>query len=252
MPCSGLSADVLTACEDQLIEDELWDHLSVGDIVCNFGYVPPVDERENELLSQPPPESDRRTWLIFTGDQLVIYEPKLPAPIGDALSLPSPFYYAHILSANANPHFYLTLPAMKAHYTLAPVITTVPSPRSYNGIVRLRTYAWLATVDAGAHAAMSDGWRGEWVLQGEGTREGKMALAEILRGGRYGVSEHEWEVIRENSGEGRLWLRSVHSLFLLRCSRLMDIFAAQARPAKACALRRERVRCGQHQGPVEQ
>lgn len=204
VPCSRLTEDVIAACEDQLIDEGLWEHLSAGDIVCNFGYVPPLEETEEE--SSRNPGSDNRRWLIYTGEQLVIYYPTDPTPIPDALSLPSPFYYTHILPPFTNPHFRLTLPPFKAHYTLTNLTTTIQSPHS--GYTRVNTYAWLASLDAHSHSAMSDGWRGEWVLQGEGTREGKVALQNALRGGQSG--EHEYEIVIEKSGNGRLWLRCVN------------------------------------------
>ena len=57
---------------------------------------------------------------------------------------------------------------------------------------------------------MNEGWAGEWVLQGEGTREGRAALQDMLRGER-GTrrQEREFEIVLDKSGSGRLWLRYV-------------------------------------------
>ena len=254
VPCSHLTEDVIASCEDQLIEDGLWDHLSVGDVVCNFGYVPPIEDSDFPGLgsngsatgdssgsqSNSNGKDDRR-WLIYTGDRLTIYIPSLPVPIPDALTLPSPFYYSHILPPLANPRFILRLPPLyeSARYALTKLTSVVVSPQSCSGYARVRTFAWLASVDARgwfgngtapAPAAavnglngngvndknqsvpplMSNGWRGEWVLQGEGTREGRQFLQKALKYGS--VTPAEWEIVRDKSGSGKLWLRYVPSV----------------------------------------
>lgn len=234
MPCSSLSEEVIAVCEDQLIDDGLWDHLSVGDVVCNFGYVPPIEETE-EMQS---PEKDHRRWLVYNGDRLLIYFPNQAPPIPDPLSLPSPFYYSHILPPQLNPRLRLTLPPFRASYTLAPLTNTIsitPSPSvspsasprlgmGASGLVRVKTYAWLATLDAHVDPRlveegwmMNEGWAGEWVLQGEGTREGRVALQESLmrRPDKSAPRmEREYEIVLDKSGNGRLWLRCVPFLFL--------------------------------------
>ena len=89
-------------------------------------------------------------------------------------------------------------------------------------MVRVKTYAWLATLEARLDAKlveegwmMNEGWAGEWVLQGEGTREGRAALQDMLRGER-GTrrQEREFEIVLDKSGSGRLWLRYVVVRFL--------------------------------------
>lgn len=164
-PCAVLTEEVIAACEDQLVEAGLWAHMSVGDVVCNFGFVPPVPgEEENSLhlnggggmakakakaagavSGSSTAERDHRRWLVFTGDRLAVYHPARAAPIDGrsgsgngngsngsgsgtgggvergALTLPTPFYYAHILAggggggvgvstAAANPRFRLKMP----------------------------------------------------------------------------------------------------------------------------------------------
>ncbi|KAI5119420.1 hypothetical protein M0805_009871 [Coniferiporia weirii] len=199
LPCSDLTEDVIAACEDQLIEAGLWEHMSVGDVVCNFGYVPPVEEPE-----ESGPEKDHRRWLVFTGDRLSVYHPTQPPSITGALSLPSPFYYMHILPPLANPRFRLTLPPLRAQYTLAALTTTVASPHAPGGHARVKTFAWLAMLDVHAGSIMNTGWAGEWVLQGEGTPEGRISLEIALHGGQ--ESECEYEIDVAKSGNGKLWL----------------------------------------------
>lgn len=211
VPCAELSEDVIEACEDQLIEDGLWEHLSVGDVVCNFGFVPLTqDEPSTSSTSRSQKEKDHRRWLVFTGDRLQIYYPTEYPPISttDALSLPSPFYYTHLLSTGANPRLELALPpnSFKVSYALANLSTTVESPNSPNGIARVKTFAWMANVDASLpHVAVSSGWAGEWVLQGEGTREGKKELQRLVKGGPSML--RTWEIVLDKCGNGRLWLR---------------------------------------------
>lgn len=230
VPCSSLSDEVIATCEDQLIEDGLWDHLSAGDVVCNFGYVPPIEETEE---SQSP-EKDHRRWLVYNGERLLIYYPNQAPPIPDPLSLPSPFYYSHILPPQLNPRLRLALPPFRANYTLAPLTTTLSvasspsvspsaSPRlgmgamGAGGLVRVKTYAWLATLDAHLDPRlaeegwlMNEGWAGEWILQGEGTREGRVALQEsLMRRPDTDRVEREYEIVLDKSGSGRLWLRCV-------------------------------------------
>ena len=207
VPCAEFTDEVLTACEDQLIDDGLWEHMSVGDIVCNFGYVPLAEEAEENGQ-----EKDHRRWLIFTGEQLEIYHPTQPPPITGALSLPSPFYYTHILPPFVNPRLRLVLPPFRAQYSISPVATRVASPQTPGGFARVRTYAWIASFDVNPSlgSPINSGWAGEWVLQGEGTPEGKIALQDALRGGQ--ETEHEYEIMIENCGAGKLWLRSVPKL----------------------------------------
>ena len=226
-PCSTLTDAVIAACEDQLIEAGLWEHMSVGDIVCNFGFVPPIDDEEGNTgggSRRTVPERDHRRWLIFTGDQLAVYHPERTAPISGALSLPSPFYYAHILPTTTNPRFRLALPpvgASGAQYALVPHTTVVASARkSTGGQVRIRTYAWIASIAADALSGalstcgmpVGTGWVGEWTLQGEGTPEGRMALENALAHGT--EAECEYEIVVEKSGSGKVCFRYVFAFFV--------------------------------------
>ena len=100
---------------------------------------------------------------------------------------------------------------------LVNVATRVPSVQSPSGFALVRKYMWLARIayvgpGSGTEAGMAlgRGWQGEWVLEAEGTKEGRQALVEALSNGTVGpglTKRALWEVVREKSGGGRLWLK---------------------------------------------
>ncbi|TBU42377.1 hypothetical protein BD309DRAFT_189398 [Dichomitus squalens] len=255
VPCTELDETAIGACEEELIRAGLWEHLSDGDIVCNFGYVPPVPSPQSS--SEGLREAQRQKWLMFNGDCLVPYIPPSPPPLASPLTLPSPFYYANIIPAFVNPVFVLALPqalsgspmslsrppsvsrpgsagagaptpsaSRRSRVTglepvhdmkLVNVATRVPSPHSPSGFAMVRKYMWLARIPyvgsgSGTEAGMElgRGWHGEWVLEAEGTREGRQTLIDALNGGSnaYGLRRRDqWEIVREKSGVGRLWFK---------------------------------------------
>ncbi|KAJ7030364.1 hypothetical protein C8F04DRAFT_961635 [Mycena alexandri] len=230
VPCSklDLSGDSgsIALCEDQLYDSGLWSHLSTGDIVCNLGFVPPhtPDEPGSSDGSLPdsagsePALQNRRTWLLFNGESLVPFSPPEPLPLRNVFILPSPFYYTHIMPSLANPVFIVRcfppcddIPQL----TLVSSSTKVRSPHSPTGYALVKKPMWTARV--WKQVAQDDeiglGWQGEWVLEGEGTREGQKVLIDCLRGVRGPL--REWHLVREKSGEDRLWFRCV-SFFLRR------------------------------------
>ncbi|OJA16322.1 hypothetical protein AZE42_08371, partial [Rhizopogon vesiculosus] len=72
VPCTGLVPEAVSLCEELLIENGLWEHLSTGDIVCNFGYVPSTPETDESSSSQESDKSaPRNSWLLFNGHSLV-------------------------------------------------------------------------------------------------------------------------------------------------------------------------------------
>ncbi|KAL1753034.1 hypothetical protein FB107DRAFT_264882 [Schizophyllum commune] len=218
IPCATLAPDSpeVQACEDQLVQAGLWDHLSTGDIVCNLGYVPPRASPTSSSAASSADdinEDERGTWLLFDGTVLVPHTPPAPPPIEDPLSLPSPFYYAHITPPACDPAFRLArLPPCGGVPDLALVRTTakVRSARSATGFAFVRRYAWTARVYRYAMPGddIGAGWLGEWVLQGEGTKEGRQVLLDCIAG--YENEPREWEMVREKSRPGRIWLRLVH------------------------------------------
>jgi hypothetical protein len=221
-------------CEEQLLAAGLWPHLSTGDVVCNLGYVPTAP-------------SHTSTWLVFNGSVLVPYSPHSNAhyaythavPVPTPLSLPSPFYYAHL--APSNPVFRIPrippLGPRACTLRLVHLPTRVPSPHSHRGCAVAKKYVWTARVvrrrgeEGQVHdqykfppqnddmqmqirlgeepnwtEEMGDAWYGEWVLEGDGTREGRQGLLACLAGHK-AYWGREWEFVREQSGRGRLWLR---------------------------------------------
>ncbi|KZT22059.1 hypothetical protein NEOLEDRAFT_1244205 [Neolentinus lepideus HHB14362 ss-1] len=194
VPCAELSEASMRACEDQLADAGLWDHLSTGDIVCNLGYVPEQDH-------------DQADWLIFNGYSLVLFQPPAPPPLHNPLTLPSPLYYAHILPLSMNPTYTLALPApaYPPQMTLVYMTTSVPSVRSPTGRMPVKKYMWLAVLRAQLRPGLGEGWQAQWVLEGEGTKEGKQTLLDAISG-KEGI-ERDWEVVREKCHGGRIWLK---------------------------------------------
>ena len=238
VPCSKLDNDDenLVLCERQLEDAGLWGHLSTGDIVCNLGYVPPTPD-DGSSEGEAPPGSSRgnpsrssgsqssgggasptgqnvqRKWLLYNGHLLVPYSPPDLLPLDQPLKLPSPFYYSHIMPPTANLNYIITrLPVCDdvPQLTLVHSTSKVPSPHSPKGHALVKRFAWTARVvrlRMGDEGEVGEGWFGEWVLEYEGTREGKQTLLDALSGRALG--RREWELVREKSGGGKLWLRFV-------------------------------------------
>ncbi|KAJ7593333.1 hypothetical protein C8J56DRAFT_930845 [Mycena floridula] len=243
---SGDSTGSIQQCEDQLVEVGLWEHLSIGDIVCNLGYVPPRpgaisagdsdDEAEGHGIKRASIRAaESQKWLIFNGEILVPFCPTVDrVPHDDPLSLPSPFFYQHILSLSSplsssffqrqrsaamHPKLVLTrLPPSlvhnrreEPHMSLVNYPFKVQSPHSRGGLATVRKWVWIARFWVVNNStgfdttAMGVGWEGEWILEGEGTKEGKQTLLACLRGP--GDQGNEWEFIREKSGGGRIWIK---------------------------------------------
>jgi hypothetical protein len=102
--------------------------------------------------------------------------------------------------------------------TLQLLSTKVPSKPSPSGVAIARKYMWTALVrrtqrqDEDGEDEMGEGWYGDWVLEAEGTREGKQMLLDWL-GGTYVGPPMDWELVRERSGMGKkdsrvtVWLK---------------------------------------------
>ena len=166
---------------------------------------------------------------MFNGYCLVHYIPPAPPPVEVALTLPSPFYFSHILPPFSDPRFVLSLPSQTRHapspergsaarstyfddtyphLKLSHVRTRVASPHSPLGYAVVRKYMWLARLpyvgpESGteAGAALGEAWRGEWVLEAEGTKEGRQTLVDAVKVGPNGSTPRGlWEVVRDKSG----------------------------------------------------
>ncbi|KAG1737336.1 hypothetical protein EDB19DRAFT_989774 [Suillus lakei] len=219
VPCTGLIPAAISLCEQQLIDNGLWEHLSTGDIVCNFGYVPAAPESDETSSSSL--ESDRsvlrKSWLLYNGHSLVQFVPPAPPPVEDSLSLPSPLYYSHLIPSHIHPLFAFAPPGGGGVPELNLVQTTerVRSPQSRGGWAAAKKHMWVARARVGmgfvdVDDGLGEGWRGEWVLETEGTREGRQTLVDCLSGDAGEV--FVWEFVREKSGGGRIWLKLVRPL----------------------------------------
>ena len=189
VPCSVLDEATLHACMVQLTAAELHKHLAPGDLVINFGYVPEQAEGAEEDVG----------WMIYDGERLMPLTHRIPV-YNPTFTLPSPFYYSHVLPPTQNPRFVLTIPRRPTQaptFTHARVSSTVASVMSPTGRVRVNMNVWMSRIDGLR-------WGSDWTLEAEGTKEGKAFLEAAIAGG-----EHEWELIREKSGRGRIWLRRV-------------------------------------------
>jgi len=113
-------------------------------------------------------------------------------------------------------------------FALIPVVKYVPS---HLGPICVQQFAWTVHCDFSSqtHAREDPGdsdktktglglWAGVWVLEAEGTHEGRAALKQVLEDSyqfgyaRHGVSVWKWEVLLERCEGNILWLRYV--LFL--------------------------------------
>ncbi|KIK96786.1 hypothetical protein PAXRUDRAFT_32187 [Paxillus rubicundulus Ve08.2h10] len=220
VPCCVLSPATTAACEDQLMAAGLWEHLSTGDIVCNLGYVPSMSDASTDP-SDAPREQERLnyhdTWLLFNGDGLVPFVLPAPPALADPLGLPTPFYYTHLMPAHVNPNFAFAPPGggNVPDTTLVKIATRVPSPVSPGGWAMAKKFMWVARARVGmcfldVDDGLGEGWRGEWVFEAEGTKEGRQTLIDCISGvsGEIFV----WELIREKSSGGRIWFRLVKPL----------------------------------------
>ncbi|KAJ7067056.1 hypothetical protein C8F01DRAFT_1051461 [Mycena amicta] len=219
VPCLKLDQRSIALCEDQLYNSGLWYHLSMGDIICNLGFVPPPSPDEPgssdgglpDSAGSDPSVQPSRKWLLFNGESLVPFCP--PAlPLSNPFILPSPFYYSHITPPQTNLVFTIrSFPACDdiPQLTLVSSTEKVRSPHSPAGFACVKQFKWTARVwkNVSQEDDIGLGWQGEWVLEGDGTREGQSVLIDCLRGvkGPY----REWELVREKSGADRLYFRLI-------------------------------------------
>ncbi|KAJ3855048.1 hypothetical protein EV368DRAFT_35520, partial [Lentinula lateritia] len=228
----SLNEGGVSRCEDELIQAGLWEHLSVGDVVCNLGYVPPS--------VSPSQSSSDVVWLIFNGYQLIPFtfgaqdsrgilpvyttpEPSYPGQ--EAWALPSWGYYEHLFqqeqSLRGSPVSPLQLDVMHQP-SLISVAMNIPSPHSPGGIVVVKKWVWTLRVwvgsssrsnfvssltDNGVETEVGPGWEGEWILEGDGTKEGRETLLSCLTRDQQRMDKTEWELVRDRCGKGKVWLR---------------------------------------------
>ncbi|KAG8872493.1 hypothetical protein FRB97_007577 [Tulasnella sp. 331] len=245
--CATWNESALHVCEEQLVAANLWDWLNVGDVVCNLGFVPtPRRESLTDVhdMCDNVDESGKNVpsmgWMVFTGRNLLpLSIPALPGHI-DGLQLPTPLYYVHLLplptlttpASQTNPRFIFSIPPVApgvelrlkaADLTLTCVTSCVGSPGTKGlAIAKVVRWCWVAKVDGsrllGSLAPVGEGWCVDWVIEVEGTREGRDALVDAINGTAQNFNPNtdnmdvtrEWEVVREKSIFGsRLWMRLV-------------------------------------------
>ncbi|ESK87249.1 hypothetical protein Moror_5785 [Moniliophthora roreri MCA 2997] len=158
------------------------------------------------------------TWLIFTGSKLIPFSPPtdpLPAEI-NPWTLPSPSFYDHLLPVLSSP-LRVRIPRFpvtdidKVDLSLQSIPATVHSP-SLGGMAWVKRWRWVARFrptpipreEIGAH------WENaEWIVEGEGTREGREGLLSCLQDDGK-AKDKEWEVVRERSVPGqKVWLKVI-------------------------------------------
>jgi len=91
----------------------------------------------------------------------------------------------------------------------------VQSPHSRGGWAAAKKHMWVARARVGmgfvdVDDGLGEGWRGEWVLETEGTREGRQTLVDCLSGDADEV--FVWEFVREKCSAGQIWLKLVRPL----------------------------------------
>jgi hypothetical protein len=183
----------------------LWQHLSVGDVVCNLGYLPSEEKQESRSELSADGTRGPESWMIFDGMGLVPFTPSAILPLSEPLTLPSPFYYAHIIPPPFNPRFVAILPHEQPEFSLVHLPARVRSPHSPNGFARIKKYMWLGCLRPNSRPNFGEGWQCAWILEGEGTKEGRQSILDALCGDARG--EREWELVMENCTTARIWLR---------------------------------------------
>ncbi|KAJ7455338.1 hypothetical protein B0H11DRAFT_1874875 [Mycena galericulata] len=232
VPCSTLDlsedSDSIALCEDQLYDSGLWTHLSTGDVVCNLGYLPPHSPEEPassssdgslDSAASEHAKQNRRKWLLFNGESLVPFSPPESLPLSNPFILPSPCYYTHIMPPLTNPVFTARcFPPCDdiPQFRLVSLSTKVRSPHSPTGYALVKKPMWTARVwkQVGQEDDIGLGWQGQWVLEGEGTREGQKALLDCLRGIEGPL--REWQLVREKCTADRLWFRLIKTFLTKR------------------------------------
>ena len=165
----------------------------MGDLVVNLGYLPSDDELDSD-------ENPEAMWFVMDGQRRLV-------PFRNGMGrAPCPTYYSHILGTGVNPQHVLSLPSSSSHKPSMDLVRITSCVSSTAGRMRVGQFVWLARVAVGR---ADSGWEGEWVVEVEGTPEGRRMLESALEGGKEAV----WEVVLEKCGEGSIWLKCVLFLF---------------------------------------
>lgn len=205
----------------QLHAASLVPHLRAGDLVCNLGYVPDtgVDEVASGNGTTENDGGDCRGWMVFSGHELCPLTTQAAIPIRDpTFILTTPHYFSHVLLGEENPRFEMTIPLVPPEksqphiFSLMRETRAVVAPRksgasSAGGDAesprkhKINRFVWVARVECAR-------WGSEWLIEAEGTKEGREYIENALEDSRRGV-ERQWEVSRDRTGRGRVYIRRV-------------------------------------------
>lgn len=212
VPCSQITPRILQECMKQLHAASLVPHLRAGDLVCNLGYVPDTSDDASNGGAAEGESGDCRGWMVSDGVGLHPLSTKHAIPVRDpTFVLTSPHYYSHVLLAGENPRFCMAIPLLPEPrsppvWNLLRVTSSVAastkksaggaeSPKKHK-VVR---FIWVVRVECAR-------WGQEWFIEVEGTKEGREYLEHVLMQTRNGI-EHEWELVREKTGKGTVYIR---------------------------------------------
>ena len=132
----------------------------------------------------------------------------LPSYI-DAFALPPSFYYPflsapYIIFLNLGPYAAQAMKSLRLAFDRRDVTTTSGARLSAKRYLHVSGFE----VKPGENTAPE--WQGMVSLESEGTAEGKMELERRLGGGEAGKAVvGPWEIVREKSMMGTIWLRLV-------------------------------------------
>ena len=209
------------------------------------------DPKDPPLPSRPTPQA--RELPINTNSNPLITTTSTVADDAIVAGVPCPTYYAHVLPKGMNPIWPLSIPVHllpppprsspapptpypsgaataatcaggvvsywvstgALQFALIQVAKYLPS---HLGRVCVQRFTWTARCD---FSQASEGvhelglWVGKWVLEAEGTPEGRAALEKVLeenyrsKYAHRGASAWKWEVVLERCEGSTLWLRYV-------------------------------------------
>jgi len=90
------------------------------------------------------------------------------------------------------------------------VNTKVKSPNAPSGCVDVTKWVWTATLSISHFhfiPEIGQGWCGQWVLEADGTSEARQHLWDVLTNRLVPAGPTLWELVKEKSGNGTVWLR---------------------------------------------
>ncbi len=197
VPCSEINYDVLTEINLQMSQSGLKEFMFKGDIICNLGYVPTVAGNGSGSNSSG---NSNVEWLVFDGSHIVPLEASsVSHPLTSSFS--SPFYHHAFLPVD--PITSIRIPRTPTPHTpLTLTVSHATIPSLSQLVVRVKKYSWVTSlyvdISTCISHAIGEGWNGEWVLEGEGTKEGRSWIEYALKG----EANLFWEVDSEKSQNG--------------------------------------------------